>query len=105
MITTAVLLSLTTAAYAEPLGIIGYAEYAVEAESVETAVGTEFTISDGLTVTPMVVGFSTADEFGFDRLEVTATYDATEDLDLYVRVETNDDLEYAEATVGVGFSF
>lgn len=105
MITAAAFLALATSAYAQPFTFSGYTEYAVEAETVSAAVSGEFTITDSLTFSPAVFGTGTTDTFGLDHVELTVTYYAAENMDLYIRVESDEDLAYSETAVGVNFSF
>lgn len=53
----------------------------------------------------MVVGFGVSEDFKFDRLEVNASYGINESVDLYGKIETDEDLDYAETTVGVALQF
>lgn len=85
--------------------ILGYGEYAVEAETLELGTGAEFIVSDRLVVTPMVIGYGTTEDFNFDRLEVKASYDINDNVGLYGKIESDEDLHYAETTVGVALQF
>lgn len=85
--------------------ILGYGEYAVEAETFELGAGAEFIIADRLIITPMVVGFGVSEDFKFDRLEVNASYGINENVDVYGKVETDEDLHHAETTIGVALQF
>ena len=106
MIAAAALVATVTMASAgERPTILGYSEYAVEAETFEVGAGAEFIVADRLIVTPMVVGFGASDDFDFDRLEVKALYGVNDNVDLYGTIETDDELNYAETTVGVAFQF
>lgn len=106
MIAAAALVAMTGFAMAgERPTILGYGEYAVEAETFELGAGAEFIVADRLIVTPMVVGFGVSEDFKFDRLEVKASYDLNENVDLYGKIETDEDLNYAETTVGVALQF
>lgn len=101
----AVLGMATVASAGERLPLIGYSEYAVEAQTFELGVGTEFVVADKLVIAPAIVGFGPSDDFNFDRLEVKASYGLNDKVDLYGKVETDADLHYAETTVGVAFRF
>ena len=106
MIAAAALVAMTGFAMAgERPTILSYGEYAVEAETFELGAGAEFILADRLIVTPMVIGFGTTEDFAFDRVEVKASYGINENVDVYGKVETDEDLHYAETTVGVALQF
>ena len=105
MIAAAALVAMTGVAAAEVPTFVGYSEYAVEAETFELGAGAEFILADRLILTPTLVGFGTADEFDFDRLEVKASYGLNENLDMYGKLKTDADFKYDEAIVGVAFQF
>lgn len=102
----AALVAMTGSAMAgERPTILGYGEYAVEAETLELGAGAEFIVSDRLVVTPMVIGYGTTEDFNFDRLEVKASYGINDNVGLYGKIESDEDLNYAETTVGVALQF
>lgn len=100
----AAMIAFAGAAVAEPT-YLGYAEYAVEAETFEVATGAEFALNNGVTVTPMIVGFGIAEDFDFDRAEVTVEYKLNKNVNLYGTVETDSNLDYAETTLGIAARF
>ncbi len=95
----------TMASAADRPTIVGYSEYAVEAETFELGAGAELIVADRLIVTPTVIGFGTTDDFNFDRLEVKASYGLNENVDLYGKIKTDDELNYAETVIGASFQF
>jgi hypothetical protein len=106
MIATAALVAMTSfAVAAERPTILGYSEYAVEAETFELGAGAEFIVNDRLIVKTMVVGFGTDEDFQFDRLELNTSYGINENVDLYGKLETDEDLNYSETTLGVALQF
>jgi hypothetical protein len=106
MIAAAALVAMTSfAAAAERPTILGYSEYAVEAETFELGAGAEFVVNDRLIVKTMVVGFGTDEDFQFDRLELNASYGINENVDLYGKLETDEDLNYSETTLGIALQF
>ena len=82
------------------LDVIGYLEYNFEAENMESGVGVEYTY-ESLTVTPMFI-FTDHD---VERAEVTFDYGISDTTNVYFRLESNEDFEFEEATVGIGFRF
>lgn len=98
-----------TTASADVLGldfaIVGNAEYAVEAETIETNIGAQLALIPNLTITPLVTFAGTTDTFEFAGAEIGAAYAVNSNFDVYGVVEANKDFEYSEATVGVAFSF
>ena len=106
MITATALVAMATVATAaDRPTVVGYSEYAVEAQTFELGAGAEFIVADGLILTPTVVGFGTSDDFAFDHAEVKASYGLNENLDLYGKVKTDSDLKYSETVLGVAFQF
>jgi hypothetical protein len=96
-----------TTASAEGLGftIVGNAEYAVEAEAIETNLGAELFVFNAVTISPLVTFAGTTDSFEFTGVELGATYTVTENFDVYGVVEADKDFEYSEAIIGVSFAF
>lgn len=103
--TAALAMTATVATAADRPTIVGYSEYAVEAETFELGTGAEFIVADRLIVTPTVIGFGTTDDFNFDRLEVKASYGLSENVDLYGKIKTDDELNYSETVIGASFQF
>lgn len=101
----ALVATISFAAAAERPVILGYTEYAVEAETFEVGVGTEFAVGEKVTVAPLAIGFGPDEDFAFDRLEVRVTYDLNDNVDLYTELKTDEDLNYDETLVGVAFRF
>ena len=107
MIAAAAMVAMTTsfAAAAERPTILGYSEYAVEAETFELGAGAEFIVGNGLILTPMIVGFGPSEDFQFDRAELKASYGLNENVDLYGKIKTDEDLNYDETVLGVALQF
>lgn len=105
MIATATVLAMSTAVYAEAPSVLGYAEYAVEAEQFEFGLGTQLIIAEGVTVTPMVIGTDASGAFELESAEVSIRYGLSNGAYLYTVLETDADFGYAETTVGVSFNF
>mgnify|MGYP000175578369 CR=1 FL=1 len=95
----------TMASAADRPTILGYSEYAVEAESFETGVGAEFIVADSVLITPMIIGSGDVNNFAFDHAELKAKYGVNENIDLYGKIASDADFNYAETTVGVAFQF
>lgn len=104
MITTAAILGLSTAVYAEPV-FLGYGEYAVEADEFEFGLGAEFGAAEELFIVPMLIATSTDGNFELDRVEVDVEYVLNKQVNLYAEIETDGDLNYVETTLGADFSF
>jgi hypothetical protein len=83
---------------------VGSLEYAIEADEFEATAGMEIGI-DRFTVTPTVIMNDTLGEFEFSSMELEVSYDLNENVDLYVMVETDEDFDYEETTLGVAFRF
>jgi hypothetical protein len=106
ILATAMLISATAASAAGlEFTIVGNAEYAIEAEAVETNLGAELALMPNLTVKPLVTFAGTTDAFEFTGVELGATYSVTGNVDVYGVVEADADFEYSEATLGVSFAF
>lgn len=94
-----------SAAYANDLAFIGETEYAIEAEVFTLEGGAEYSISD-FTFSGVAQFEDTQNaDFDFTGVELEAGYALTESVTAYVRVETDDDLEYDETVVGASFRF
>lgn len=99
-------LGLSTAAFAGDLDFVGETEYAIEAEVLSFEAGGEYT-HDMFRLTG-VTQFDTNnidDDIEFTGVELEAGYTLTENVEAYVRLETDDDLSYDEAVVGASFRF
>lgn len=96
-----------TTASAEGFGfsIVGNAEYAVEAETIETNLGAELLVLDAITITPLVTFAGSTDGFEFAGVELNAAYNVTKNIYVYGRVEADKDFDYNEAAIGVSFAF
>ena len=108
MAMTAALVVMSTGAFAgERATIVGYGEYAVEAQAFEAGVGAEMMVADNLSLTPMLIGTASnsLSDFAFDHAELKANYVLNKNVDLYGKVTTDNELRYSEATVGVAFQF
>ncbi len=107
MIAAAAMVAMTAsfAAAAERPTILGYSEYAVEAETFELGAGAEFVIGNGLILTPMIAGFGTTEDFDFNRAELKASYGLNENVSLYGKIKSDADLNYDEAVLGASFQF
>lgn len=100
---TATLLS-ATAAYADGLTIVGGAEYALEAETLEATTGFEYNIG-GLMVSPVATIGDITGDVGFAGLELTAEYEVISNITAGVVVDLDQDFEYTETTFGIAFRF
>lgn len=104
LMATAAVFAMAGFAVAQPT-VVGYGEYSVEAQTFETGIGAEFIVADSVLITPMIVGSGDVDAFDFDHAEVKASYGLNENIDLYGKVKSDADFNYAETTVGVAFQF
>ena len=104
LIATSMLLT-ATAASAADLNYFGSAEYMVEAETVEASAGLSVHLMENFYVVPVVTFAGNSDDFSFTELEVNAVYTVSQNVDAYVKVTTDEDLDYDETTVGVAFNF
>lgn len=107
IITAAAITTFSTAAMAADLGVIGNVEYLLEAEALETTVGVEYDIFNGVVLTAVVdasFNFAT-DDANIDGATIAAQYGLTNNIATYVAVDVDGDFEYEELTVGVGFRF
>lgn len=119
IMTTALALGLTTTAAtasdlrrgpaAEPIdgfAVIGYGQYAVESEGLETGLGVGWGVFDRLLVTGMFVGADTpTTDFEFESLEVGVDYSVTGNISLYATLSSDSDFNYDEFLFGASFSF
>jgi hypothetical protein len=95
----------TGAANAGEMLFNGSLEYQVEAEKIELNFGSDYVVGD-FTVSPVLTAFHTdADKFDFEGADLTVSYSLNATSSLYVTVETDANLEYEEATVGMSFAF
>lgn len=93
-----------TSAYAGDLDFIGETEYAIEAETFSVEAGAEYTY-DAWRFTGVTQFDDTCDDFEFTGVELEAGYSIGKNVEAYVRLETDDDLEYDETVVGATFRF
>lgn len=106
MIAAATILGTTVmATAADRPTLLGYSEYAVEAETLEVGVGAEAFIANGVSVTPMLVGLGPTEDFKFDHAEVQVDYQVDQNWTLYGRVETDEDFDYKDTFVGAKLRF
>lgn len=119
IMTTALALGITTTAAtasdlrrgpaAEPIdgfAVIGYGQYAVESETVETGLGMAWGAFDRLLVTGMFVGEDTATtDFEFESLELGVDYSVNRNMSLYATLSSDEDFKYDEFLFGASFSF
>ena len=96
-----------TAAAADEFAVIGGIEYAWEAETTETTVGVEYTPAfiPGLAVTPTLTMNDVGQDFDFASAELSVAYYVTNNVNVYATVETDNDWDYEETTIGVSFQF
>jgi hypothetical protein len=96
-----------TAAAADELAVLGGIEYAWEAETTEVTAGVEYAPAfiGGLTITPMITMNDVGSDFDFASAELTVAYDVAKGVNVYATVESDDDFNYAETTVGLAFRF
>jgi hypothetical protein len=94
---------------AEPIdgfAVIGYGQYAVESETLETGLGVGWGIFDRLLVTGMFIGEDTATtDFEFESLEIGVDYSVTGNISLYATLSSDSDFNYDEFLFGASFSF
>lgn len=108
MITAAAIALATTPAYAGGLvDVIGTVDYLVEADDIETTVGVEHRMSEKYILT--AVAESTLD-LGSSNLTLDATKFAVQrnvnkNVAVYSMVALDDNFEYEELTLGLGFRF
>lgn len=98
-----------TAASAEGLlgglGGSAEAEYSIENETFSMEAGPDFSFG-GFSIEPRAYASIDADNnFDFDGVGVEAAYGVTRNLSVYGAVQTDGDLEYSDAQVGVRFNF
>lgn len=96
-----------TAASADMFGVtvLGNAEYALEAETIETNIGAEVMVFDAIALTPLVTFTGNTDGFDFAGVELNASYRVTGNVSVYGKIEADKDFEYNDATLGVSFAF
>ena len=95
---------LSSAAMAEDFSVIGNTEYAVEAAEINTNIGVEV-IFGNLIVSPLLNISGSTDSIGFAGVELNAIYAVNSTMNLYGKIEADDEFGYDEATVGVAFRF
>jgi len=105
LLTALAALSLTAGAVAaQDLQFYAEAEYGIEAEVFETELGFDYTV-ERFTFTPELTASDRSGNLDFDSFEFTVSYEATESMDVYVRVETDDSFDYNETVFGARFNF
>lgn len=92
-------------AMADGFGVNGYGEYAFEAESFELGLGATYDIDAFSFSTEAVFTKFNDLDLEFQELTVGASYELSAEVDVYTEVLFDDDMEYAETTVGVEFNF
>lgn len=103
--TVAAFVTFTNVAAADGFSFFGYGEYAIEAESLEFGLGTDYTI-DALTLSAsMTFTRPSGTEMDLDHVNIGALYSINDNLGLYGDVELDGDFEYSETTLGVAFTF
>ena len=96
--------TLATTASAGDVFFTGSTEYAIEAETVDLNLGLEV-FAGAFTFAPSA-DFAYVDEDGtFEGLNLDMSYTLTSNLDAYLELDLDEDVEYQEATVGVAFRF
>lgn len=96
---------LATAASAEDLSFIGSAEYAFEAEALETKLGAQYDVDNWTFVGLVTVEDTSTTNFDFTGVELGAAYAVNANIDVYAKLETDGDMNYEEATIGTAFKF
>lgn len=96
---------IATAAVAD--GVIGSAEYALEAETFTFTAGYETTLPIGLIVRPELEAeyVRANEEFDFNGLGVDVVYPVNQTTSAYIELDTDDELKYDELTAGISFKF
>ena len=94
-----------TAVSAADLTYFGSAEYSVETEVFETTAGVSAAVWGPLTIAPVATFSGTSDDFGFTEVELNGIYAVSQNLNAYVRVTADDNLDYTDTAVGVTFQF
>ena len=96
---------LATAASAEDLSFVGNAEYAFEAEVFSTDLGVQYDIDNWTLVGLVNVEDTSTTDISFTGAELSAAYAVNANVDLYAILETDEDLNYEETTIGTAFKF
>lgn len=104
LLATVVAFGFASTASAADLSWFGTAEYAVEAQTVETVAGVDVAFG-ALTVTPALTLNDVAGSFDFDSADLTVGYDVSDKLNAYVRIEADADFKYSDAAIGVALRF
>ena len=98
-------LSLTaTTVAANELAWTGTTEYGIESQVFEVEVGAEYVI-DQFYIAPSVRADNALDGFDFTGGDIELGYIASQNVDVYVRVEFDNDFNYDETVLGVSFRF
>jgi len=104
MIVAAATLGFSATAYAGDLAFVGETEYAIEAESFAVEAGVEYGVGN-FTFSPLVKLDDANDDFDFTGAELEVGYAVSSSVNVYGRVEADDDFDYDEAVVGAAFKF
>lgn len=96
---------LTTAASAQDLSFVGNAEYAFEAETFSTDFGVQYDVNNWTFVGLLNVEDTNTTDLSFTGLELSGAYAVNANIDLYAKLETDEDLNYEETTIGTAFKF
>lgn len=94
-----------TAATAGEFAYVGETEYAIEAEVFTLEGGAEYSVNQFTFGGVMKFEDAQNEDFDFTGVEVEAGYAINDSVTAYVRIETDDDLEYDEAVLGAAFRF
>ena len=94
-----------TAVSAADLIYFGSAEYSVETEVFETTAGVSATVWGPLAIAPVATFSGTSDDFGFTEVELNGIYTVSQNVNAYVSVSADEDLNYTDTTIGVSFQF
>ena len=105
MLSAIATLGLSTAAFAGDFAVIGETEYAFEAEAFTIEGGAEYAMNNFTFSGVALFEDTQTTDFDFTGAEVEVGYAVTDTVTAYVRVDTDDELEYDEAVVGASFRF
>lgn len=83
------------------VAFVGYAEYATEAETIEAGVGAEVSVTDRLSLTPILVMAGTdLEDIDFKEIDVIAAYDVSTVVAVQGVFTLDSDFEYKETRLG-----
>lgn len=106
MLGTVAALGFSTAAYAGDLDFVGETEYAFEAEVFSLEAGAEYYVNQfRFTGVTQFSDDNIDDDFEFTGVELEAGYSIAQGVEAYVRLVTDEDLEYDETVIGASFRF